>query len=201
MKADRHAVKTIERRTACPIKRVYDTDFVRALQRGVFWWGKISRKIWRPITPQSFGPGQPGSQERWRLARRIFVPNFMRLAQTADFWWIFKNYKSVFCILFLFNWKVWLQARADLDVKVRWPTEVLSGIQGRSPGRESWDKVPRRWRVFAKTDVKRPNLQQYRQYIMRKYESIKPAQIPANWHGNPNLYGYYGYCCQSEGNS
>ena len=28
MKADRHAVKTIERRTACPIKKVYDTDFV-----------------------------------------------------------------------------------------------------------------------------------------------------------------------------
>ena len=44
MKADRHEVKTIERRTTCPIKKVYDTDFV-GHSKGEFCLGEISTKF------------------------------------------------------------------------------------------------------------------------------------------------------------
>ena len=75
-------------------RHAHKTDTSGRLRRGTpkgsFLRGEIYHKTWRPTTPQVSGPGQPNSQERWRLARRIFLRNFMRLAQTADFWRFFK---------------------------------------------------------------------------------------------------------------
>ena len=85
MKADLRAVKTIERTMTCPTKMIRVADFVRALQRGVFYGKNFTKNLEAYISP-GFGVGSTKFTEAMVNVKENIPAKF----QMADFWRIFK---------------------------------------------------------------------------------------------------------------